>query len=716
MQKNSMIYQQVRSYLLGLGYSDLNLFSDVNLNQKQDLDFVIYDKNKPFIIVEIKDNLEFAKKNNTELKYNPFVRQLQSYARDIGATYYLLTNGEDNLWFKTDTFGRPQLLQEAIFPMTNSKDYNFESEVIIKVFTELKKMLFNSGTAVDVNYEASVLILIQLFDEDRKIYLKQLLLNRDSIRFNDEMSNLLRIRIEKPFLYNREVIEESFRLLENISFQKVEPADLLSAIDKVFFSSIKSREYKISKWLTDFLLKLSRIESSAKVLDLNNRFGEITTAVAMSYLGASSIEVYGINQNLEGAIWSKIQQLILGNKAENIIFDNNMEEDLIQRYHVPMPTNIITALTFGIQGNRISTNNDYKLRHNKFEDYLLELAIKWINYNGVIVALVPESFLFEGGNRRKFRNKLLEEVALRAIISLPSGALLPGSSVKSSIIILNNVRPNNSDLIFMADIKNIVSANIYSCDKISDIVDVLTEYDKYLLGNSNPFRAEKISIIAKSELDETNLTVQNYLKIKNGLHEVMQYPIFKLCDITNELKRGRASKINDSGNIFLLGPGAIRPLEIVKPSIGRTTIDQLGSRPVEIRYRDIIINNIGTYLGAAAMIEDKIQNTFISQHVVLVRANESLILPDYLAVVLNSDFVKEQIYRKANGSVMPSISMENLRKLEIPVPNIEKQNYIVKQIYESRNKVLELKDLLNENIARFERMLSSMLLEGRDNI
>lgn len=716
MQKNSIIYQRVRSYLLGLGYSDLELFSDVNLNQKQDLDFVIYDKNKPFIIAEIKNNLEFAKKNNTELKYNPFVRQLQSYARDIGATYYLLTDGEDNLWFKTDNFGRPQLLQEPIFAITNSQNYNFDSETLIKVFNELKKILLNSGTVVDMNYEASVLILVQLFDKDRRSYLKQLLINEDNIRFNNEIANLLRIEIQKQFLYSREVIEESFRLLENISFAKVKPLELLSAIDEVFFSNSKGKEYKISKWLADFLVKLSKIGSNAKVLDLNNRFGEITTAVTMASSEFPPIEVYGLNQNLEGAIWSKIQQLILGNRSENIIFDNNINEDLVQRYHIPMPTNIITALTFGTRGNRRSFNNDYNLCHNKFEDYLLELAVKWTEYNGLIVALVPESFLFEGGNRRKFRNRLLEEVSLRAVISLPSGALLPSSSVKSSIIVLNKVRPNNADLIFMADIKDIASNDIYSCDKISDIIDVLNEYDKYLFGNSSPFRSKRFSIITRSELDETNLTVQNYLEINNRLHEVMQYPIFKLCDITNELKRGRASKINENGKILLLGPAAIRPLEIVKSNIGRTTIDQLGSRPVEIRYGDIIINNIGTYLGAASMIEEKIENTFISQHVVLIRANESFILPDYLAVALNSDFVKEQIYRKANGSVMPSISMENLRKLEIPVPDIEEQKYIVRQIYESRNKILEIKGLLNENIARFERMLSSMLLEGRDNI
>ena len=111
------------------------------------------------------------------------------------------------------------------------------------------------------------------------------------------------------------------------------------------------------------------------------------------------------------------------------------------------------------------------------------------------------------------------------------------------------------------------------------------------------------------------------------------------------------------------------------------------------------------------MVEEEIIDTVISQHVVLVRANISLILPEYLAIALNSDFVKEQIYRISNGSVMPSISLQNLKEVEIPVPDIEEQKHIVNKIYESRNKIVQIKKLLNENIAIFEKMLSSMHLE-----
>ncbi|MDU0323631.1 MULTISPECIES: type I restriction enzyme HsdR N-terminal domain-containing protein [Clostridium] len=139
VESEANIYQQVRLYLLRLGYSELQLIRNVKLNEKQDIDLVIYDNNKPLIIVEFKNNLKFLNKNNSEIKYNPFIRRLQSYARDTGAEYYILTDGKNNFWFKTDDCGRPQLLNEPIMAGQSSQKDNFGTETIIKLFRELKK-------------------------------------------------------------------------------------------------------------------------------------------------------------------------------------------------------------------------------------------------------------------------------------------------------------------------------------------------------------------------------------------------------------------------------------------------------------------------------------------------------------------------------------------------------------------------------------------------
>lgn len=62
VESEANIYQQVRLYLLRLGYSELQLIRNVKLNEKQDIDLVIYDNNKPLIIVEFKNNLKFLNK------------------------------------------------------------------------------------------------------------------------------------------------------------------------------------------------------------------------------------------------------------------------------------------------------------------------------------------------------------------------------------------------------------------------------------------------------------------------------------------------------------------------------------------------------------------------------------------------------------------------------------------------------------------------------
>lgn len=61
----------------------------------------------------------------------------------------------------------------------------------------------------------------------------------------------------------------------------------------------------------------------------------------------------------------------------------------------------------------------------------------------------------------------------------------------------------------------------------------------------------------------------------------------------------------------------------------------------------------------------------------VIRVRESLILPDYLAWILNSSATQSLLKRHAIGSAMVSISKAVLEELEISIPPIEKQKQIL---------------------------------------
>lgn len=72
-------------------------------------------------------------------------------------------------------------------------------------------------------------------------------------------------------------------------------------------------------------------------------------------------------------------------------------------------------------------------------DLMLEKAIRMACPGGHIISLVPEGILFSSASKT-MRDIILEKTMVKAIISLPSQALKPFSSVKTSIIVLQKKR------------------------------------------------------------------------------------------------------------------------------------------------------------------------------------------------------------------------------------------------------------------------------------
>src|SRR5215510_3219663 len=94
---------QVLRYLVGLGYHTSLFEREVRTALGDRVDIVVYDRDAPRIIVDIKTSEEFPKTDDSnKLRFDPHVRKVQSHANLLNAPFFLLTNGEIHLWFRTD--------------------------------------------------------------------------------------------------------------------------------------------------------------------------------------------------------------------------------------------------------------------------------------------------------------------------------------------------------------------------------------------------------------------------------------------------------------------------------------------------------------------------------------------------------------------------------------------------------------------------------------
>ena len=76
-------------------------------------------------------------------------------------------------------------------------------------------------------------------------------------------------------------------------------------------------------------------------------------------------------------------------------------------------------------------------------------------------------------------------------------------------------------------------------------------------------------------------------------------------------------------------------------------------------------------------------------HVLLLRVNKNIIDPEYLCLLFNSQYVQDQIERlkSAVATSQTELGVENLRKVRIILPPIEKQRTIARELSYMRKRI-----------------------------
>jgi type I restriction enzyme S subunit len=102
-------------------------------------------------------------------------------------------------------------------------------------------------------------------------------------------------------------------------------------------------------------------------------------------------------------------------------------------------------------------------------------------------------------------------------------------------------------------------------------------------------------------------------------------------------------------------------------------------RRSQLRENDILFVIAGATLGKVAIVRSLHLPANTNQAVAFIRPNQRVI-PEFLAVWLQSSRIKEQIWLNAVQSAQPNLSMGSLGKFPTPVPPLDEQTEVVKRI------------------------------------
>jgi type I restriction enzyme S subunit len=97
--------------------------------------------------------------------------------------------------------------------------------------------------------------------------------------------------------------------------------------------------------------------------------------------------------------------------------------------------------------------------------------------------------------------------------------------------------------------------------------------------------------------------------------------------------------------------------------------------------RQFIYGKQNLYNGAFAIIPDELDGYLSSGDVPSLDVDETKINPLYLMYYLGREHIYKQIEKLAIGSGSKRVHESTLLNLEIPLPTIEEQSFIVKPLY-----------------------------------
>ena len=150
--------------------------------------------------------------------------------------------------------------------------------------------------------------------------------------------------------------------------------------------------------------------------------------------------------------------------------------------------------------------------------------------------------------------------------------------------------------------------------------------------------------------------------------------------------------------------------KITKEAVG---IIQNRSR---LEFGDILLSGIGT-IGRVAIVDIPVGDWNCSESVLLLKADQTLILPKYLKYILEGNEVQVYFNNHATGSTLKGIRQKDLRSLEIPLPPLPVQEAIVNILDRFAVYAAELQAELQARQQQYNYYRDTLLsFEGREDV
>jgi len=680
MNQNSAIYADVVEYLLKLGYSKDSILFEYETRGRKRVDIVVEFDQKIFIAIEVKDSNRLPLRNLKDVAYDPIARMLQKQAHELGARYFILSNGVKHIWLRTGEEGRPEIIEAISNPYEKSQHEMAVQKILWHIASVSRDSQMDANSRIQLITSILYNELLGEHENVEKSYFEPHMENPASYFF-DQKSDYVVIR-------TREMMQQrGFLLTENKS-------QVVALIDRLL---TENQNWSVPRWLADFMVRLSEPLPNKHYACLMSSYGVFEASVLFN--GVKHLDQY--YSDPKETFWRRSEQLLWHKSDGDLYLEPNLFEGDFRKDNFQKYDTLLMAPPFNV---RIESSLSTSQKNSN--SIYINAAMELLKPSGKLILIVPDSFLFSS-NLEENRANLLKIGYLESVISLPVKTFYPWAQVKTSILILVNQTQSTERSCFMAALDHTPKNYLQNSKTALLLNKVLSNYQRFLTGRD--FKKDRSGFIVP-KIDPSNFHFSNYWLKANSQEsewESKGYQLFPLGAVANSIKRGSQLLESKDGELAYIGPGAIREFDIRKEFISATSAEKL-PRNVEIAKEGaVLLNGIGSQRGKAALVSADCAGLALNRHVISIIPNENILEPGYLVVAMNSGFVQNQLYDQSTGSVIQSISLRALDSVLVPVPNRKTQIRIAEKFAGVNRQISQT----SEKLTQLEASRSGRLLK-----
>ncbi|MBD1367423.1 N-6 DNA methylase [Mucilaginibacter sp. ZT4R22] len=317
-------------------------------------------------------------------------------------------------------------------------------------------------------------------------------------------------------------------------------------------------------------------------------------------------------------------------------------------------------------------------------------TVSLLKEGGKAVIVVPDGVLFSVKRDFLFLRQILVHAnLLKGVISLPSGMFRPYFSVSTSVLIIEKTLPRKNGIFLFDSSKLTVEAFEARSFEIKSAYH-------------NQDRIENSIYIDPDEIPFKNydLSPKRYLlEMPSGGNHL---PLHELCEIIYTGTGVNKSNINKNHGIPFIQLGdlidstGLNEIDNSKTEYFISDEELLAKSPRYIPDKAVLVAKVGSKLKSSLYRYSG--PALCNPNIIVVKTNESQLLPEYLITQLQSEYVINQIEAIRHNIGVPHYSKTDFINIQINALPIEEQRNFIASFYGKKlQEVKKIVDLQRED-------------------